>query len=182
VLAVPLAILGIGLVVGAFAGRALWLTALALPLLLVTSIVAVVPSNLPSSWSAGVGERTWRPVTIAQTQNGYQLSVGDAELDLTALPVTPESLTRIKAEVGVGQLQVRVPANTTVIIRARVGAGELVLPGALPGSGSTTGSSASDVALDQTVTLSPVGAVSAGTLDLDLNVGLGNLEVRRATS
>ncbi|MEI8084350.1 MAG: PspC domain-containing protein, partial [Actinomycetes bacterium] len=104
VLAAPLAILGIGLVIGAFAGRALWLIALALPLLLVTSVVAVVPANLPSSWSAGVGERTWRPVTLAQAQNGYQLSVGDAELDLTALPVTPESLTRVKAEVGVGQL------------------------------------------------------------------------------
>ena len=87
ILATALGILGLGLLVGAFVGRARWLVALAIPLLLVTAPIAMIPADFGQRLDAGVGERSWVPRTPAQASTPFELSVGSAELDLTRLVI-----------------------------------------------------------------------------------------------
>ena len=56
-LAAPLAVLGLGLLVGAMVGRARWLLAIAIPLALLTALVAAVPQAVRETAGSGVGER-----------------------------------------------------------------------------------------------------------------------------
>ena len=76
------------------------------------------------------------------------------------------------AEVGVGRLRVIVPKDVTVQLSIDVGVGDIQLPGddekdvdVAPGK-------------HKEVTLAPAaGGKDAGTLDLDLQVGVGQAEV-----
>lgn len=173
--AVPLGILGLGLVVAAFVGRAMWLLVVALPLLLAAQVAAFVPSHVTIDGRGAVGDSAWRPTTVAAATAGYELSAGDAALDLTAVPITGGTVD-VSAEVGAGELRVTVPATATVVVHASVGLGEVRLPGS-PGQVERTGGAG----VDRDVTLAAAGT-STGTLELDLQVGIGSVEVRRAAA
>ena len=135
ILASALGILGLGLLVGAFVGRARWLVALAIPLLLVTAPIAMIPADFGSRIDAGIGERSWVPRTPAQASTPFELSVGSAELDLTRL-VIPAGTTTIPvdASVGLGELIVTVPDDVRVLVDAEVGLGGIDVEG-LPRAG-----------------------------------------------
>ncbi len=171
-LASCLAILGAGLVVGAFAGRAKWLIALAVPLLLVTQAAALVPNGI--SVNGGVGDRRWAPVAVAAAEQGFRLGIGDARLDLTRVTPAPTAdapAAAVRVSVGTGSLRVIVPNDARVNLRARVGLGELTIAGMPNEDGSS---------MDTTTTLQPLtGSTPTITFDLDAEVGLGNLEVVR---
>ena len=169
VVAAMLAIVAIGLIVGAFRGRARWLIAPAVVLLLATQLAAVVPRALNGSFDGGVGERRWTP-TVSQPAP-FELGAGDARLILGSLPAGPATIT---AHVGIGQLTVTVPPNTRVVLHAHVGAGEVDLPGIAPQSGTSLET--------QTTIEPPAGRDVTTTVDLTVDIGLGQLEVRRATS
>ena len=172
-LSAGLAVLGLGLLVGTLFGRARWLMAIAIPLLLVVALVAVIPANLKLPRVTSVGERSWSPTTVQQASTPYELTIGDAVLDLTGLtlPTTPSATYPIKASVGVGQLTVKVPAGMRVIVTATSGLGEVKIDGLPRRSG-------------QNITVSselPGLTPSAGpTVDLTAQVGIGSLEVTRA--
>jgi phage shock protein PspC (stress-responsive transcriptional regulator) len=168
VAAAMLGVLGIGLLVGAFRGRARWLIAPAVVLLLVAQVAAVVPKVVNDTAGSGVGERRWTPTTASTS---FELGAGSATLDLSKLP---SGSVDIGASIGVGELIVLVPADTRVLLDARVGAGELDLPGQRVVSGTD---------LDDQRTIEPLTTTSdTTTVDLRAEVGLGNLEVRRAAS
>ncbi len=170
VLAAGLGVLGLGLLVGTLFGRARWLIALALPLLLVTVLVALVPSNV--HLGKGIGERTWQPTTTEQANGPFELTVGDAVLDLTALQLPADGSTiPVAASVGIGELGVVVPAGVHVNVNATNGLGQITVEG-LP---RVTGEDRSVVA-----ELPGVVPDSAPTIDLVVSVSLGNLEVSRA--
>jgi predicted membrane protein len=78
--------------------------------------------------------------------------------------------------VGVGRLKVMIPKDATVKLSVDVGVGDIQLPG----------DDKKDVDVEpgksKQVTLSPTTTgKNAGTLDLDLHVGAGQVEVTRAT-
>jgi predicted membrane protein len=82
-----------------------------------------------------------------------------------------------RADVGVGQVKVLVPEGVTVRLSVDVGIGDLQLPG----------DDKKDVDVKpgqhQEMTLSPAAGVEkSGTIDLDLQVGMGQAEVARAAS
>lgn len=166
VLAAMLGVLGAGLVVGAYRGRARWLVALAVPLLLLTLLVGAVSKAGPLT---PIGDRTWTP-TATSTTTTYELGTGTAILDLRTLSGTGGTRT-LTARVGVGQLRVLVPADVRLVIHAEVGVGRISIPGQRPdgGAGNTT-----------TATLEPLTTSAVTTVELDSHVGIGNLEVRRA--
>ncbi|MER5888392.1 PspC domain-containing protein [Streptomyces sp. NPDC001941] len=173
-LAVALAVFGLGLVVGAFLGRigfgTIVLTVLTAALLAGAS---AVPDRIGTDWE----HRAWRPTTVASVQQKYELGSGDATLDLSAVAVPPGSTLRTRADVGAGRLRVVVPRDATVRVRADVGLGDLRLPGE-PADDI-------DVSPDQSLTRTlkpPAGAEPAGTLELSLDVTLGQVEVTRAAS
>jgi phage shock protein PspC (stress-responsive transcriptional regulator) len=168
VAAAMLAVLGIGLLVGAFRGRARWLIAPAVVMLLVAQIASVVPRVVSDTAGSGVGERRWAPTT---TSSSFELGAGSATLDLSRLPA---GSVDIDASVGLGELVVIVPADTRLVLDGSVGVGEIDLPAQRPLEGAD---------LDVQRTFEPLTTTSdVTTVDLTAEVGLGSLEVRRATS
>jgi hypothetical protein len=171
VLAAGLGVLGLGLVVGTFAGRARWLIALALPLLLVTAIAAFFPANV--HFGGGIGERTWTPATPIAAAANHRLGFGTATLDLSDL-VLPSGSTAnypVRASVGVGELLVTAPAGMRVNVIGTVGTGEIGIEGLPRKNGQNV-----------RVSTELPGAVpeSAPTVDLIVDVTIGSLEVSRA--
>lgn len=172
-LAAPLAVLGLGLLVGAMVGRARWLLAIAIPLALLTALVAAVPQTVRETAGSGVGERRWTPTTVAAATTEYRLAAGDARLDLTAVPTTSTGqAVPVRVRLGTGRLIVVVPRDALVRVDASVGMGELRVSGEPARNGAQ---------IELTTVLTPVGT-SSGTFDLVLDVGVGSLEVRREAS
>jgi hypothetical protein len=173
ILAAGLGVLGVGLLVGTLFGRARWLMALAIPLLLVVALVAVIPANLRLPKVTSVGDRVWTPTTVQSASAPYDLTIGDAVLDLTqlTLPSTSGGTYPIKASVGIGQLTVKVPAGMRVLVTATSGLGEVAIDGLPRRSGQNV-----------SVTTELPGATSSTgpTVDLTSQVGIGSLEVSRA--
>jgi len=164
VAAAMLGVIGLGLLVGAWRGRARWLIFPALLMLLITQGAAAVSNYEPGS----AGERVWIPTEATQS---FDLGAGSATLDLRQLPNGPAD---ISVQMGAGELIVLVPDDTEVRIDGSIGAGEYDVPDADPQSG---------VGLSFSHTVSPVGTTpTVTTVELTTEIGLGSMEVRRATS
>ncbi len=170
VFAAALAVVGVGLVVGAFAGRARGLVVWGVLLTALASVAAVVP-DVPVH--GGVGDRVWRPTSLDQLRSEYRLGIGDAELDLSQLDLSTAGRQRVDVRQGVGDLTVVVPADVVVRIDADVRAGDLRLPD-LPSIDGTD--------LSERVVVPEGSAPGSAVLVVDAELGLGSLEVRRATS
>lgn len=171
ILASALGILGLGLLVGAFAGRARWLVALAVPLLLVTAPIAMIPADFGERIDAGIGERAWTPRTVAQATTPFELSVGSAELDLTRLAIPAGTTTiAVDASVGLGELVVTVPDDVRVLVDAEVGLGSIEVDGLPREDGD-------DVSV---VAELPDGPLTGPTIELTVRTDVGDLEVSRA--
>ncbi|HVT20712.1 MAG TPA: PspC domain-containing protein [Mycobacteriales bacterium] len=159
VLAVCVAIAGLGLVIGGFAGRARGMIPVGVLLVLGLAATNALPRNL--TWSAGT--RSWTPVATGVAPS-YVLGAGKADLDLTRLRT---STATIDARIGAGRLVVVVPRGSALVIDAKMGAGRIVLLGhEQDGTG---------VESKQSV---PATRPHAGTLTLHLQGGFGDLEVR----
>jgi phage shock protein PspC (stress-responsive transcriptional regulator) len=117
-----LAILGIGLVVGTWWGRARILILLAL--LLVP--LAVAASFMTAPLEGGIGAVRFTPANRAELRGEYRIMGGTLVLDLTDLSI-PAQPVHIAASVAAGQLVVIVPPDASVQLRARVGAGQVTV-------------------------------------------------------
>jgi phage shock protein PspC (stress-responsive transcriptional regulator) len=167
VVAAAMLVVGAGLLVGAWLGRARWLIAVGLALGLVLLPYAALDGRL----TGGAGERTWVPTAAATDQPAYRLGAGEAVLDLRELE--PPFDAPITAGVGLGQLVVLVPDDLRVRVTTEVGVGEVVersadLDGRLRGQRQRAEDS-----------VFVVGPRSGPALELDLEVGMGQIEVRR---
>lgn len=173
-LACALIVLGLGLAVSSFLGRtgagSVFLAILTAGLL---AGAAAIPKDVGTHW-----ERvTWRPATVAGVQPRYELGTGKGVLDLSRLPLGKGQKVSVAAEVKVGKLQVIVPKGVTVKTDISMGVGDIQLP--------NDKKKDVDVQPDQhqRVTLVPAaGSAEGGTVDLDLRVGAGQVEVARAAS
>jgi phage shock protein PspC (stress-responsive transcriptional regulator) len=166
-LAVAVGTIGAGLLVGAWFGRARWLTWLGIPLLI--ALIVVSASNV--SLKGGVGDRRYDPQSAAQVQPEYRIGIGSIRLDLSDVDFS-EQLVRTKVSAGVGNIEVIVPRTTDVSIEGRAGVGEIDLLGQV-----ANGTSASRSVVDH-------GPGGDGKVDLtlDLDVSIGRVEVDRAAA
>ncbi|WP_189847097.1 PspC domain-containing protein [Streptomyces omiyaensis] len=173
-LAAALGVLGLGLVVSSVLGRTGFGTifqAVVTAALLAGAVA--LPDRITTDWT----RQTWTPATVAAVQPQYDLGAGVGTLDLSQLTVPEGTTVSTAVDVGAGKLEVVVPDDVVVRLRAQVGLGDLQLPGQAPDD--------IDVAphRDETRTLNPPAGVDpAGTLDLSLEVALGQVEVTRAAS
>ena len=119
---VALAVVGIGLVIGAWWGRARFLILLALLLL----PIAVTASFVPAPLEGGIGGLRFAPANAAELRDEYRLMGGTLTLDLSELSVGAQPI-HIAASVAVGQLVVLLPRDASVELRARAGAGQVTL-------------------------------------------------------
>ena len=166
VLAASLLVLGLGLVVCSRWGRGRSLAVWATLLTLAVAAVGASPVRLDTSYQ----RQTWTPTAAAPLRPSYDLSAGEATLDLTGLIPAPGQTLSTDVHLGVGRLRVVLPPDGTVAvqIRAHVGAGAIQLPDESDGGG---------VSVTRATELNPDAAPLHGTITLELNVGAGDVEV-----
>jgi phage shock protein PspC (stress-responsive transcriptional regulator) len=97
---------------------------LALLLITVAVFVAVFPVHL----SRGVGNETYVPSSAADLHRSYRLGVGDLFVDLRNVRL-PVGETKLTTRVDVGGLRVIVPPGAALRVKADVGLGNLNLFG-----------------------------------------------------
>lgn len=174
-LACALTVFGLGIALSAILGRT---GAGSVFLALVTAALLAGVTALPGDITTHWHRTSWRPATVADVRPAYDLGTGEGTLDLSGLKLAKRQRVGTDAHVGAGRLKVIVPADTAVRMSIDVGVGDIRLPGddrkdvdVRPGRHTET-------------TLSPVkgDGKDAGTLDLDLQVAVGNVVVTRAAS
>ena len=167
---VVLAVLGIGLVVGAFlrTGRGL------IPFALVLSALtwSVVAAPLDRWQGHGFGELQIAPTTVNAVQPSYALTAGEINLDLRNLDlaVPPGGIAdpvRTSVSLGAGDLRVLVPRDADLTLSANVGLGDARFDQRRGRSIQVT----DDLGAD--------GIRSGRPLVLQLDAGAGDVEVRR---
>jgi hypothetical protein len=116
--ALVLLVLGAGLCVGAWYGRARWLI---LPAILLAPL-ALLATVITIPLDEGFGDRSFAITRADQLPASYAIAGGTLIVDLTELPpgVDPAS---ISAEVGAGTLQIIVPEGADVSVTGDVGVG-----------------------------------------------------------
>jgi phage shock protein PspC (stress-responsive transcriptional regulator) len=164
-----LVILGLGLVVGTWVGRARGLIAVGLPIagLLLLADAGDFPLG------AGTGDRIVVVDERADLDQSYELLAGKLVLDLRDLPLATGGsdggqIPSVDVEVFVGEIEVVVPEDATAHVDALVHAGEIESPVGDEEGGPHTHRE-----------LELEGRPGAGRIDLDLRVAAGKIEVRR---
>lgn len=162
-LGVVLAIIGLGLVAGAFLRSGRGLIALAVPL----SVIGMGMTAIGPEGYQGVGDLTASPTSLAAVQNTYQRSVGNVDLDLTNLPNSGE--LDIEARTDIGNVTVIVPKYADVTLTCETDAGNIDCLG-IEQNG-----------IDRRVQLVDPGYDTANDMKIELEVSAdaGNVEVRR---
>lgn len=176
ILAIGLAVIGLGLLVGSVVGRGRSLIivgVLLLPLVLVGTLFRGVPGfdSIDSSFrgSPWVGELSEQPLTVEDLESSYSLGAGSFELDLRDLVLEEDASTLI--EVGAGEVVVIVPWDFNVDASSSLAGGEIRLfDRQRAGLG---------VDLQAFGTARGADPDSAPTLSLRINGGFGDIEVRR---
>ena len=158
-LALSVAVLGVGVLVGTFWGRARWLIPIGL-LILPPMLGASVVESVDGDWRT---PRLIRPTDFAAVATTYDRSAGELVIDLTDLAWNGETV-EFSAEVGAGRLELVVPVGVAVEARGSVGMGELSTP--------IFSSGGFGVSRD----LSVEGA-GRGTVVATLEVGVGQIDV-----
>jgi phage shock protein PspC (stress-responsive transcriptional regulator) len=171
---VVLAVLGAGLVVGAFlrTGRGL----IPFALLLSALTWALVAAPVERWHGDGYGELRAAPTTVGDMQTSYELGAGEIDLDLTRLDlaVQPDGNTdvvRTSLSMGAGDMTVRVPPTADVTLTARAGFGDVRF-----GDREDSGPDAHVQVIDD---LGTDGVRSGRPLVIDIDAGVADVEVRR---
>lgn len=163
-LAAALAVIGAGLVTGAWLGRARPLIALGVVLALALPAVHAL-----GSWDApeNVGDLTWIPQDQAELADEYALSFGSGTLDLRQVDFAGRE-REITVRISFGEMEVRLPPDVAVeaTVRSQLG-------------GATVLGHSRDGVSEGTVHDPGSGDPADGTLRLDLHVSFGDMDVHR---
>jgi hypothetical protein len=162
VLAAALVVVGAGLVLAAVVGRAPWLFVIGG---LLTSAL-LVSAALEPLVDDGIGERTVAPASVAELDARYAYGIGEYTVDLRDVALDGTS-RRVEVELGIGSVEVILPAAGAVAVDAHVRGGQI----RLPDGRSVDGWDESARYVD--------GPVGEGALVIDLELGFGDAEVRR---
>jgi hypothetical protein len=163
-IAVALAVVGAALVVGFWHGRARGLIAVGAVLAVALTIAAGV-EHLGTDGQ----DVTWTPTNVAQIDGSYEINIGGATLDLSAVDFTGRNVS-VTAHVAMGNLTIVLPSTVDVRTLAEVNVGDAAVLGQ---EWSGIGQSEHSV-----TDLGPDG-LGGGDLTLHATVDVGNLEVRR---
>jgi phage shock protein PspC (stress-responsive transcriptional regulator) len=159
---VALGVIGLGLVVGAWLGRARWLILIGILIVPFAIAMSFVKVPLDGEWGAQRAE----PVDAADIPAEYRVSGGSLTVDLSELPRSTTE-QHVAASVGMGRLLVILPDGARAEVTSEVGAGTSELFGDFrEGTGLV-------------YELSRDGRGSPFVLDLE--AGLGSIEVRTAS-
>ncbi len=159
-----LATFGLGLVVSAFIGRGRGLGLLAILALIATMATA----SLETAIDAGTGERDYRPASAAALDERYELGFGELVVDLRDVVPEPGERLEVEVDLRIGSAKVYVPRDVTIETEGDVSIGEVQVLGVFEaGMGNSVGQDR-------------IGSDEAGTLVVDLHVGIGEGVIRYA--
>lgn len=155
-----IAVLGFGLLVGAWVGRARWLIfigLLVIPMLWLSLL-------LPVSWDFSIGEFHYDPTSIEEVAESYDQGMGQMTIDLNGLSaIELAEVGTIHASLGFGEMIVRLPDDVGAVLLADVTAGEVSGPF----------NTVSGIGVDVTREIGP----EPRALVLDLEVGAGTIHI-----
>jgi phage shock protein PspC (stress-responsive transcriptional regulator) len=173
-LGVALAVIGAGLVLGAFvrSGRGL----IPVALLLGALTWALVAAPLDRWQGNGVGELREAPTTVAALQPSYQRTAGEIALDLRNLdlsvpPGGNASPVRSTITLGVGDVEVWLQPNTDVTLTSTTGVGSVEFDGRSESGPGAHVAVTNDLGAD--------GVPTGRPLVLTIETGAGSVEVHR---
>ena len=164
--ATALAVVGIGLLIGTWFGRARGLIGFGIVLALVLPVSVVADGlNLESVGSVNV-----QPQSIEALPDGPQeYGAGSVVYDLSLLELEDSDSFSLDIKQGVGELRVIVPPEADVMLNAEVGLGAIE---SFDGRSGGPGSSRQDTDLGE-------DGAGGGEITLNLELGVGRVEVRR---
>ncbi|MBB6169990.1 phage shock protein PspC (stress-responsive transcriptional regulator) [Nocardiopsis mwathae] len=171
-------IIGLALLVGAWAGNPRGL--ITLGVLATLLLVAVSTVNVTAM---RFGTADWRPQSAAEATRPFDLTMGAASLDLTRVDLEPGQRVEVAADVAVGRLDVTVPDAARVEVHAATRLGAVAVDDVRR----------SGTRLDMRMTLEPSGAEAPAdggpeasaeppTVALALTSYVAEMEVRRETA
>jgi hypothetical protein len=164
VTAAALLVVGAGLVVGTWYGRGRWL--ISLGVLLCLGLGATIAADATgATLRGGVGERTW-VVGEGMRDPRFTLGIGEATLDLTALPADGPHVV-VRGELGLGHLVILVPDDVPIRLHAKLRIGDLTEFGDSLASGGDR--------IERTRTYGPPGDPR---IEVEATLGTGQIEVR----
>ncbi len=160
-----LAVVGLGLLLGTWWGRSRGLIVLGIAL-----AGALVPAVAFERLDWEAVDITVRPTTLAELPTGTQdYGAGSVEYDLSGLDFAGADET-LSIDMGVGELLVILPPDVDVNLNADLGVGDL------EAFGQTTEGFGRETRFTDVGDDGPGG----GVLELDIDLGVGELEVLRA--
>ncbi|WP_162451238.1 PspC domain-containing protein [Phytoactinopolyspora mesophila] len=165
--AVPLAVVGLGLLVGTWYGRSRGLIWLGILLTL-----ALIPASLANQWSLATGpvELVASADLAALPATNVEHGAGPVDYDLSELELDDGDVVSITVQLGVGPVGVIVPPEADVVVTSSLGLGaQDIFDTSTSGFGRT-----------ETYTDFGPDGVGGGQIELTLEVGVGNIEVTRA--
>ena len=160
-MALAVTVIGIGLLVGAIAGRARWLILIALVMLPTLMFTPVFEND----WRRATFDRRVIPTSFQGLQPSYQVDIGSLVIDLRSLPWDGEEVT-IDASVDAGSIEILIPSDVGLVGSAEVDVGQVSEPGRTSSGLGSPG-------------LSWDSPGVAGTVMLDAEVNVGNIDIRR---
>jgi hypothetical protein len=164
-LALAVAIVGAGLLVGSVWGRSRLLIAAGLVLAFLMGIATV--GEAVDTFTDEV--RTFTPATADDVSPNYSMDSGTLIVDLTGVDWTGRE-TEIDVELGAGQIEITVPADIEAVVEARAGVGQV----------EVLGRSSEGLGVGRTVRVA--GIEGAGMVTLDVRVGAGQITVTQEGS
>jgi hypothetical protein len=162
-LALPLSIIGAGLLVGSVVGRARATILLGLPLVPAVLVASVITAPLDGVWA----DRYFHPASASALATNYELSGTKMRFDLTSVRAGSK-VDPIDVDLGVGVIQVLIDRCMPVSITGTAGIGEVRMV-----------SRSSHGGFDVTDSLSTPGA---DPIRMALHVGIGSIEVDRQSA
>lgn len=166
-LAVPLAVIGTGLLVGAWFGRARGLIGWG-----VVASLALAPSTLLAEWDTVVGRHAVvadaDPATLPTEPVSH--GVGRLDYDLGALELEAGETVDLTMELALGSIEIVVPDDVHIVVDGAVGMGNMEI----------FDETYAGVGQERDVVVEAPPGTDGGTIELAVNVGLGNIEIHRA--
>lgn len=169
-MALLVSVVGLGLVVGAWYGRAGGLVAMGIvlvPVAMVSLAVWSVSGTVEFDTSGFSDDGYHRPASVDEIPEAYRLGVGSLVVDLRKVDFTGRTV-EVEAGVGIGELTVYLPQDVAADVSGRVGMGAIRTWDHLGATSRQGIGIASDYTSEGT----------DGTILLDASMGLGQIEVR----
>jgi phage shock protein PspC (stress-responsive transcriptional regulator) len=153
---------GFGLIGAGLLGGPRWLILPVIVLVLPLAVVSAADIDL----RGGVGQREYRPQSLADLRPEYRIGIGQVDLDLRDMTL-PAGRTEVKLRVGMGEARVRVPDGACVTTDAQIGVGAADLP------------ERTDEGLNVAVAQAAPSRAGHPQLLITADVGVGHLQIDR---